>query len=376
MRLLRPFPSAAPPALALALVAGFLSACGVAGSQTSPAWAVCKGAANGPDALQRKVSACTALMSGSLEAGDLAQALKSRGDGYRALAQYDLADADDTRAIGLDRLDSQARSDRGLTRYDQNRIDLALADFDEALRLDPDNAEALNGRAYAERRKGDDLGAIRDAGRAIELKPDWSGPWLGRGLAYLDEGWRDMALADFVDALRLDRGLVDAFDGVGEAQARKGDKSNAVTAYLEASSLDLDRKAYAEAVSETDKAVTVSPNDPGALNGRCWARAIADVDLDRAETDCLRSLAAKPRAGETLDSLAFLRFRQGRFDAALQGFGAALTQNPNQTESLYMRGLTKLRLGDADGGQTDIQAAQSKDPSIAARYANWGVTPE
>ena len=358
--------------VAIALLAG----CGVTGSQTSPAWAICKAAATGAEALQRKVSACTGLMSTALKPDDLTQALKARADGYRALAQYDLADADDTHAIALDAQDSQARSDRGLTRYDQGRFDLALADFDQALRLDADNAEALNGRAYAERRRGDAGAAIHDAGRAIELRPEWSGPWLARGLAYLDKGWLDMALADFVDALRLDRSLVEAFDGVGEAQARKGHKADAVTAYLEASSIDLDRKAYDDAIAETDKALGVSPDDAGALNGRCWARAVADVELDRAEADCRRSLADNPRAGETLDSLAFVRFRQGRFDDALKGFAAALVQNPKQAESLYMRGVVKQRLGDVDGGQADIAAAQTQDPTIPARYANWGVTPE
>jgi len=368
--------SALPASIATVLALAMLAACEAAGSQTSPAWGICKAAATGVEALQRKVSACADLVNAGLKPDDLAQALKSRADGYRALAQYDLAADDDTRAIGLNPQDSEARSDRGLTRYEQNRIDLALADFDQALRLDPDNAEALNGRAYSERRKGDDAAAIRDAGRAIELKPTWPSPWLGRGLAYLDKGWLDLALADFGDALRLDRTLVDALDGMGAAQARKRDKTDSVTAYLEASSVDLDRKAYDDAISETDRALVVSPNDPEALNGRCWARAIAGVDLERAEADCQRSLAAKPQEGETLDSLAFVRFRQGRFDEALQGFGAALAQNPKQAESLYMRGVVKLRLGDVDGGQTDIRAAQSQDPAIAARYANWGVTPE
>jgi tetratricopeptide (TPR) repeat protein len=198
---------------------------------------------------------------------------------------------------------------------------------------------------------------------------------LNRGAAYLDKGWLDMALADFADALRLDRTNADLFEDIGLADADKGDKADAVTAYLSASSIYLDRKAYKAAIEEADKAIGVSPQDPEALNARCWARAVGDTGLDLAEADCLRSLAVKPNAGDVLDSLAFVRFRQGRFDEALNGFGAALIQNPKQAESLYMRGIVKLRLGDADGGQADVAAAQTQDSTLPARYANWGVTP-
>lgn len=376
MRLPRPFHSAAARPLAAALVAGALTACGVAGSQTSPAWAACKGGASGAEALQRKVSACTGLIDSGLKPDDLAQALKSRADSYRDLEAYDQAIADDTRALGLRPDNSRAVSDRGLARYDQGRFDLALADFNAALKLDPDNDAAINGRAYVEVRNGDNDGAIRDESRAIELNPEWAQPWLNRGVAYLDKGWFDMALADFADALRLDRTNADLFEDIGLADADKGDKADAVTAYLSASSIDLDRKAYREAIKEADKAIGVSPQDPEALNARCWVRAVADTGLDLAEADCLRSLAVKPNAGDVLDSLAFVRFRQGRFDEALKGFGAALIQNPKQAESLYMRGVVKLRLGDADGGQADVAAAQTRDPTIAARYANWGITTD
>lgn len=353
-----------------------LVGCAVGDPQTSPAWNTCKGGATGAEALQRKVSACTGLIDAGGKPDDLAQALTSRAGGYRALGQYDQAIADDTRAIGLDPGDSDAVSARGLDHFSQGRFDLALADFNQALRLDPDNAQALNGRAYVERHSNDDEGAIRDEGRAIELEPNWAGPWLGRGLAYLDKGWFDMALADFRDALRINHSLTDALDGVGLAQLRKGDKPNAVTAYLAASTIDLDRRNYNGAIAEADKAVAIAPQDPQALNARCWTGAVADTELDIAEADCLRSLAVKPAAGDVLDSLAFVRFRQGRLDEALKGFDAALVQNPKQTESLYMRGIVKLRLGDQEGGQADLRTAQSQDATVGPRYAAWGVTPD
>jgi tetratricopeptide (TPR) repeat protein len=356
---------------ALALTA--LAACTEA-QQSSTGWIACKSYANDHASLQRRVAACSGLIKDGLKRDDLELALRRRAAGERQLEQYDPAVADDDKAIALDASDSEAVSDRGLARYGQGRYDLAVADFTLALRLDPDNAAALNGRAYVERRDGDASGAIRDESRAIELKPGWAEPWANRGLAYLDQHWFDMALADFADAVRRNRTLIYAYDGAGDAQKGKGDAAAASRAYLDASDVYFNRGDYDSAITESDKALDLTPNDPDALNSRCWSRAIAGEDLGLAEADCRRSLAARPGNSEVLDSLAFVHFRQGRLNEALQGFNEALAKNPKQVESLYMRGIVRLKLSDP-GGQADLDASQSQDRSIAARYEGWGVQP-
>jgi len=356
---------------ALALLA--LAACSQM-RQSTPAWIGCRLEASESAALQRKVTACTGLIDGGgLKAGELQLALRLRADGERRLGRYDAAIADYGRAIGLDSADGAAFSGRGLAYYGQEKLDLAAADFDRALRLDPDDAGALNGRAYVERRKGDVAGVIRDENRAIELKPDWSDPWGERGLAYLDKRWWDMALADFQDALARDGRLAYALEGSGDAWRGKGDGADAAKAYLGASDAYFGQKDWDDAVYESGKALEVRPDDPGALNSRCWTRAIADEDLDLALADCRRSLAIRPGDAPTLDSLAFVRFRQDRLREALAGFDAALAKDPKQAASLYMRGIVKYRLGDQDGGQSDIAAAEKVDPEVAGRYADWGV---
>ena len=54
-------------------------------------------------------------------------------------------------------------------------------------------------------------------------------------------------------------------------------------------------------------------------------------------------------------------------------YDAALAQNAKDADSLYGRGLAKLRNGDAAGGNADIAAAKTIDGGIAETFARYGV---
>jgi hypothetical protein len=50
-----------------------------------------------------------------------------------------------------------------------------------------------------------------------------------------------------------------------------------------------------------------------------------------------------------------------------------LTKNPNHADWLYGRGVTKLRKGDAPGGNADIESAKTIKADIAEEYAKYGI---
>ena len=129
-------------------------------------------------------------------------------------------------------------------------------------------------------------------------------------------------------------------------------------------------------MSDADAVVQLSPaGDPSALNARCWVHAVQNTELATARADCEQSLAARPNSAETLDSLAFIFFRQGRFSDAANEYTAALAADPSQASSRFMRGIARLRAGDKPGGEADIAQARTADKGIADRYAGWGVKP-
>ena len=58
---------------------------------------------------------------------------------------------------------------------------------------------------------------------------------------------------------------------------------------------------------------------------------------------------------------------------ALADYDAALAQNAKDADSLYGRGLAKLRSGDTARGNADLAAAKTIDGGIAETFARYGV---
>ncbi len=354
--------------VAAAAAGAWLAACAPA-PQSSPTWIACKQA---PEPA-RKAAACAQLIREGGPAADLATAYRLRGEALRGQHEPAAALPNFNAALGLAPNDAAAYAGRGEAEMDLALEDRAAADFATALHLDPSNAEAHQDLGELARLRGDLPTAFRQEDRAIELKPDWARPWLERGLAFLAERRFDMALADFAEAIRLKDDVPLALEASARALTGKGDAKGAATAYGQANGVLLERGEFKRALADADQALALAPTDPEALNGACWTRAIANVELTTAAQDCQKSLVIHAAAADVLDSLAFVEYRQGRLQAAIRDYTAALAVDPKQASSLYMRGVAKLRAGDP-GGQADIDAAQSADATVAATFASYGVT--
>jgi tetratricopeptide (TPR) repeat protein len=176
---------------------------------------------------------------------------------------------------------------------------------------------------------------------------------------------------------------------LGRSELAAGDFPGAVAAYGEVLRRDpknlpalLSRAVayeaqgqHAAAIADTDAAVRLSPHSAEALNGRCWARAMAGAQLDAALADCDAAIALKPEAPEAWDSRGLVRLRRSEAQPALADYSQALALNPRSASALYGRGLARLRLGQAADAQADMAAAQALDPKVAANYARYGLKP-
>lgn len=98
-------------------------------------------------------------------------------------------------------------------------------------------------------------------------------------------------------------------------------------------------------------------------------------ELDQALNDCNRALEALPSDGNTLNSRAAVEFLLNDFETSARDYDAAYRAEPRIVGSLYGRGVARVRLGQGDAGQADIAEALSRDPSVAARYADYGISP-
>jgi hypothetical protein len=130
---------------------------------------------------------------------------------------------------------------------------------------------------------------------------------------------------------------------------------------------------FDRALADLDKAILINPNDPEALNNRCWAYAILGQTF-KALADCDEALKIKPAYGDALDSRGLTYLKQCKLDRALSDYEAAAKLNPSQPSSLFGRGIAKLRTGDRDGGNKDILAAKAIDPNIANDFRSYGIS--
>jgi tetratricopeptide (TPR) repeat protein/predicted aspartyl protease len=231
----------------------------------------------------------------------------------------------------------------------------ALADLTRACELAPDNAEYRYQRAMVLARTGKHTEAIADLDRAVTLKHDYPEALLFRASLRIGD---DKAAA---------RGDVDAAERVVAAQS---DLRLSIAEFY----AQFDDPAAA--IAQYDRWIAAHPDDSrlgGALNGRCWSRALVGRDLDKAISDCDRALRLHPKSAAFLDSRGLARLRNGDLDKALADYNAALALEPKQAWSLYGRGIIEQRKGLAANARADIAAAIALRPGLPAEARKMGL---
>jgi tetratricopeptide (TPR) repeat protein len=243
-------------------------------------------------------------------------------------------------------------------------------------------AARLSQRAFAD--------AIDDLTKAIELSPKSAAYFRDRSRAYGASGQSDLARADLAKAIELDPhdpGLLRARavlrlqekDNAGaladvEAAARLTPPTSLEAADVAALFEQLHQPARAIALFDGVIAVHTADSQLGALlNGRCWVRALANVELDKALDDCNRAIKRDGAKAAYLDSRGLVHFRRGNLAAALADYDAALKLSPQLPWSLYVRGLAKIAQGQTEAGKADQAAASAVLADIAETAAAFGI---
>ena len=265
---------------------------------------------------------------------------------------------------------------------------------DAAMRLDePIDAAGFARRGAASDARHDYDAAIADLTRACQLAPTESGYFYQRGMAHWHKGQGDAALGDFDQAIKLKPDNADALIGRANLRVDRNGSAAEVTPDLEAASRALPPQAEMHlrigqlydsvdqpgaATIEYSKWIDSHPRDnvlmAGALNSRCWSRALSGQELEQALSDCNAALKMRPNTAAFLDSRGLVHLRRNDYDKAIADYDAALHLQPKIAWSLYGRGLARLHKGLTAEGQADIAAASALQPKIAERAASHGIT--
>lgn len=242
--------------------------------------------------------------------------LASRRDFTGALADFD-------KAVALAPKQAEYRIQRGIAHLNNSQLLLGASDLDAAILLAPGNADARLARARLRMESRDPKGAREDLEAA------------------------DAALAPASDARLQLAGL-----------------------YTEVGAAD-------RAVPSFDAWLKFHPEDSGrarALNGRCWASALGNQDLDRALADCNAALRIRSGDPSYLDSRALVYFRRGETDKAIADYDRVLAAQPRNAWSRFMRGLVFQRTGQTAKANADRTAALAIEPDVADRARHYHLT--
>ena len=245
---------------------------------------------------------------------------------------------------------------RGNARLAAHQYADAIADLNEAIRLAPKNASYYGYRARAYATSGDSERSAADLDTALKLDPA-NGEFLQlRAYRRLERKDKAGALAD------------------AEAAAKVTAPASLAAAGLAFLFDELDQPARAIPLFDAVIAAHRDDNQLGSLlNGRCWMRALANVDLAKALDDCNRALKRDGMRAAYLDSRGLVHFRMGDFKAAIADYDSALKLEPDLAWTLYMRGLAKDALGPASAGKADRTAATALQADVADRAVEYHI---
>lgn len=255
-----------------------------------------------------------------------------------------------------DPIDAEGFGRRGAARLSAHDYDGAIADLTKAMELAPGDARFPYRRAEAHLRRQEPALARADIDLAVKLAPQDIDIRIMHASSRIGMRQPDLVAADL--------------DAASQAAAPSADQRLALAGLYQR----IDR--FAPAIAQYDQWLTAHPDDSrkaDALNGRCWTRALAGQELDRALADC--NAALKLRSGDPtfLDSRALVQLRRGDDDRAIADYDAVLKLQPRRAWALYGRGLARQSKGLKADGDADIAAAVAIDKTLPARFKALGI---
>ena len=252
------------------------------------------------------------------------------------------------------------------------------------------SADQLARRGAASAARGDFQSALVDLNQACELEPTAAALFAQRGAIHEALKRPAKAMEDFGKALELDPAQADArfrravlhFQAKDRAGAKADldvlDKTLAPQAQmrLAMSGLYLSLEQPAEALAQLNRWLPAHPREArreAALNSRCWVRVMLGIELAAALDDCNEAIDNDSKNAAYLDSRGWVFLRLGNYTKALSDFDRSIEFRPRAAWSLYGRGLTKARLGDAAQGEADLAAARKLQPDIEVALVRAGL---
>jgi predicted aspartyl protease/tetratricopeptide (TPR) repeat protein len=251
-----------------------------------------------------------------------------------------------------------------------------------------DDADGLARRGNAALVNGEPARALEDLDRAVQLKPT-AANYEARSRVKLALKKPKEALADLDEALRLDPALSEARLRRVPLRMASGDRDGAGAdlAELDATlppgsnlrsqlgQLHARRNEGPQAIKQFDLWIQTHQRDARlgqVLGERCWLRARMNLEPAKAVDDCKDAVDEDGDDPTLRYFLGWARLRQGDASAARKAFDKSIELKPQLAWALYGRGLAQTKLGEAEKGRQDLEAARKLLPAIDEQVKRAG----
>ncbi len=302
--------------------------------------------------------------------------------------------AERARAVRFGSTELKLRAPANVTRRyaaarsaDRSRFAAVEAAYAELIAKDSEDNENYRNRANFRAGTFDRAGALEDLSIVLEREPDadtyFQRSQLNADLNRLEDALADaeaaFELAPSVSAARQRAELLRYFGRQEEAialledQDATGEERRTLSIAISDLNAEIGRKD--QGLQRIVELLEQRPGDPDLLNARCWYQATWNYQPEDLVTICTEAVEQADWSAPVLDSRAMGYYRLGRHPEALKDLEAALAASPDQSASLFMRGIVRRAMGDGDG-QRDISEALARTPSLERHYALFGITAE
>jgi len=311
----------------------------------------------------------------------------NRGLAYISLSKYPEAITDADKALELSETDLSLRSQlaiayqiKALAIQSQGDNKTAVELYSKAIAIDPYNPKFRNGRGNSYRLLEQYQEALADYTEAIKLDATIPHPLINRAAVYRKLNNPDAALKDLDDAVRLDKANAALFLNRGNIYFDKGRYDEALQDYSQAISIKpkpeyfysrslvyFKQGKYELAVKEATESIALDPSNAEAFR----ARSIAYSKLGQnslALADIRKAVALKEASVTMRYNLAFLLFRTGQLQPAIDEAAKTIAMDPNWRAPYILRAAAYAKLGNAPKAKIDQDAAAK----LSAKYLPKG----
>ena len=271
--------------------------------------------------------------------------LRTRGDFVGAVESA-------SRAVVLDNTSPEPLVARGLARLAAGDRIRAIEDFDSAINLDQRAYEAWLARGDARDLRMEGERAIADYTSAINLRPLDVRGYIRRAQAQATRYMFDQAYLDFDRAINLDSTRIESFIEYGQALFRRG--------------------LLPQAQAQFTRAIELEPDNWLGWHHR--GVLFRENDFNRSLSDLRRAIELNPNDAKAYNWMSQCYYGQGQLLDGIRAATRAVEINPDEWLAYYYRGITYLRLQDAEDarstGGTFDPTSDSAKKSMLSRAAD------